>query len=100
MGIIVCTESGQTAKQICKFRPGMPVIALTTSTHVARFCNGCLKGCSAKILPSLDHTEAVVRETLDEQKKRGCVKDAEPVVVVHGMTRRTGATNTMKIEYA
>jgi len=98
--IIVCTESGQTAKQISKFRPGMPVIALTTSTHVARFCNGCLKGCSAKILPSLDHTEAVVRETLDEQKKRGCLKDAEPVVVVHGMTRRTGATNTMKIEYA
>lgn len=98
--IIVCTESGQTAKQICKFRPGMPVIALTTNTHVARFCSGVLKGCSTKILPSLEHTDSVVRETLDGLKKEGLLKDAEPVVVVHGMTARAGATNTMKIEYS
>uniref|UniRef100_A0A7S0CIX3 Pyruvate kinase n=1 Tax=Proboscia inermis TaxID=420281 RepID=A0A7S0CIX3_9STRA len=97
--IIVCTESGQTAKQVCKFRPGVPVVALTTDPHVARFCQGVLKGCTSKILESTQHTDAVVREVLNDLKKKGLVKDADPVVVIHGLTANVGATNTMKIDY-
>merc|ERR1712125_307177 len=33
--IIVCSESGNTARQIAKFRPGMKVFVLTTQKHTA-----------------------------------------------------------------
>jgi pyruvate kinase len=35
-GIVVCSESGATAQQIAKFRPGRPVTVLTTRPTVAR----------------------------------------------------------------
>jgi pyruvate kinase len=48
--LIVCSESGTTATQVAKFRPGRPIIVLTLSDRVARQCCGVLRGCSAKVL--------------------------------------------------
>jgi pyruvate kinase len=98
--IVVCSESGNTARQVAKFRPGMPVMVLTTSEATARQCYGWLKGCKVRVLPSIEKTDAIVRETIAEYKKLGLIKDAEPVVIVHGYSANAGATNTMKIEYA
>merc|ERR1719503_424032 len=41
--IIVCSESGATARQIAKFRPGMPIIVLTRNGSTARQCYGVVK---------------------------------------------------------
>jgi len=98
-GIIVCSESGTTARLIAKYRPGMPIYVLTTSATVARQCYGVLKGCYVKILPCLEQTDALISSTIDELLTLDLMKSGEPVVVVHGTKAKTGATNTMKIIY-
>jgi len=98
--IIVCSETGTTARFIAKYRPGMPLYVLTTSETVARQCNGILKGTAAKTLPSLEETDAVIGSTVTELLEANLVKSGEPIVIVHGSTNQSGATNTMKIIYA
>jgi pyruvate kinase len=105
-GIIVCSETGNTGRQVAKFRPGMPVIVLTTSSATARQCYGWLKGVTAKVFPKTDpsHWEATteenIRKTIEEYKTAGLVNAGETFVIVHGFSANVGATNTMKIEYA
>jgi len=98
-GIIVCSESGATARLIAKYRPGMPIFVLTTCATVARQCYGALKGCYVKILPCLGETDALITSTIDELLALDLMKSGEPVVVVYGTKAQTGATNTMKIIY-
>ena len=98
--IIVCSESGATAAQVAKFRPGRPITVLTTQEQVARQCYGVLKGCKALVLPSLDATDTVVSDVIRGFVKEGLVSAGEPVVVVHGTSARVGATNIMRIQYA
>jgi pyruvate kinase len=98
--IIVCSESGATASQIAKFRPGRPITVLSASATTARQCYGVLKGCDARVLPSLEETDAIVAATIESFKKSGLAKVGDPIVVVHGSTSRVGATNVMRIQYA
>jgi len=100
-GIIVCSESGATARLIAKYRPGMPIYVLTTSASVARQCLGTLKGVkNAKILPCLADTDNLIRSTVDNLLKDGAVTEGQPIVIVQGTRAQAGATNTMKIIYA
>jgi pyruvate kinase len=98
--IIVCSETGATAQQVAKFRPGRPVTVLTTSATVARQCFGYLKGCDSRLLPSLEATDTVVSETIEFFVKTGVANPGDPIVVVHGTSSRSGATNVMRIQYA
>lgn len=98
--IIVCSESGATARQIAKFRPGMPIIVLTRNGSTARQCYGVVKGATIRILPSIEDTDAIVADILKGMVSDGSCKSADPVVIVHGSSANIGATNTMKIEYA
>lgn len=98
--IVVCSESGATAAQVAKFRPARPVTVLTTSATTARQCYGVLKGCDARLLPSLDETDDIVFATIETFKKNGLARVGDPIVVVHGHTARIGATNIMRIQYA
>jgi pyruvate kinase len=98
--IIVCSESGATAAQIAKFRPGRPVTVLTTQEQVARQCFGVLKGCTAMVLPSLDATDVIVNDVIETYKKAGIAKSGDAIVVVHGTSARVGATSIMRMQYA
>ena len=97
--IIVCSESGNTARQVAKFRPGMKVIVLTTELQTACQSYGVLKGCTAKVLASIEDTDKIIAETMADLVKSGVAASGEPVVVVHGAKAKKGSTNTMKIEY-
>jgi pyruvate kinase len=99
-GIVVCSESGMTAQQIAKFRPGRPIMVLTTRPTVARQAYGYMKGCEAKVLPSLNHTETIVTETIEDFKAKGLAKPGDAIVVVQGKHDIPGSTNTMRIQYA
>jgi len=104
--IIVCSESGNTARQVAKFRPGMPVLVVTTKIATARQCYGWLKGCTSKYIGALpidtwqEETEKIIRDTVAEWKAAGKIAEGETVVVVHGHSANVGATNTMLIQYA
>uniref|UniRef100_A0A7S3QFU9 Pyruvate kinase n=1 Tax=Chaetoceros debilis TaxID=122233 RepID=A0A7S3QFU9_9STRA len=97
--IIVCSQTGNTARQIAKFRPGMKVIVLTTEKQTAAQTYGVLKGCTCKILPSLEDEDKIIAELLQDMKKDGLANAGEPVVVVHGSVAKEGSTNTMKVDY-
>ena len=98
--IIVCSESGLTAQQVAKFRPGRPVVVLTTSERVANQSFGVLKGCDAALVPSLEHLEAIVTKTIANLIKDGKASPGDPIVVVQGTNAIAGSTNTMRIQYA
>jgi len=98
--IIVCSESGATATQVAKFRPGMPVYVLTTNSRAARICYGYLKGCKSRKLASLADTDFAISDTINELKSSDIVKPGDSIVIVHGSSANVGSTNTMKIEYA
>jgi pyruvate kinase len=97
--IIVMSESGNTARQVAKFRPGMPVKVITTSHQVARQCFGSLKGCTGHPVDSMEMEQAGVDAIIAELKATGKAQAGDPVVIVHGTVAKAGATNTMKIEY-
>jgi len=99
-GIIVCSESGNTARQVAKFRPGMPIVVLTKNLSTARQCNGVLKACRSKLLPCIEHTDKIIAETIAEFRATKVANKGDAFVVVHGSVAQAGSTNTMKIEYA
>ena len=97
--IIVMSESGNTARQVAKFRPGMPIKVVTTSEQVANQCYGTLKGCSAITVDHMDREDSAVESIIKEMKDSGKAKAGDPVVIVFGTVAKSGATNTMKIVY-
>lgn len=97
--IIVMTETGNTARQIAKFRPGMQVICITTDQHVANQCFGTLKGCSSHTIETMDMEDSTVNKVIEDLKASGVASPGDSVVIVHGSVAKAGATNTMKIEY-
>jgi pyruvate kinase len=98
--IIVCSESGNTARQVAKFRPGMKVVVLTSRRATATQSFGVLKGCAAKILPSIEDESKIISETIEELKKSDIAHSGDAIIVVHGAVAKQGATNTMKVMYA
>lgn len=98
--IIVCSESGATANEIAKYRSGRYVCVLTTNPRAARQCFGVMKGCRARILPSLEMTDNIIDGTVQHLKDKGVAKSGDPVVVVHGTHTVKGGTNVMRIIHA
>jgi len=97
--IIVMSETGQTARNVAKFRPSMPVAVLTPNESVARQAFGVFKGCYAFVVDSLEDTDALVTECTNEIRLAGVAKEGDPFVVVCGKSFGRGATNQIKVEY-
>jgi pyruvate kinase len=99
-GIIVCSETGTTARQVAKFRSGRHVTVVTTSEQVARQCYGVLKGCDAVVMPTLASQDSVISAIIEDMKAQGKLKSGEPIVIVQGSNPTQGSTNIMRIQYA
>eukprot|EP00565_Helicotheca_tamesis_P002004 CAMPEP_0185728836 /NCGR_PEP_ID=MMETSP1171-20130828/4234_1 /TAXON_ID=374046 /ORGANISM="Helicotheca tamensis, Strain CCMP826" /LENGTH=555 /DNA_ID=CAMNT_0028397583 /DNA_START=107 /DNA_END=1774 /DNA_ORIENTATION=+ len=97
--IVVLSETGATARHIAKFRPGIPVAVLTPNPVVARQSFGILKGCYSFIIDSLDDTDAIIQETVNEIRMVGVANEGDPIVIVAGTTFGMGKTNQIKVEY-
>jgi pyruvate kinase len=93
--IIVYSDSGDTARRVAKFRPGVPIAVLTPSAQVARQCFGTLKGCYAYVVDSLEDTEKLNVEVMRECRIAGIAKVGDPVVILCGTT---GWGNTSEIK--
>lgn len=98
--IVVCSESGATALQIAKFRPGRHVTVLTTCSQVARQAFGFYKGCKSTVIPSVEKTDESVDACIEQYKADGYLTTGEAVVIVQGKNKIVGSTNTMRIQYA
>jgi pyruvate kinase len=97
-GILTSSKSGYTARMISRFRPGCPVIALTTEERVRRqlaICWGVLPILSG----SVDSTDRLFSLCSDVAKKEGLVQPGDTVVITAGVPiGRSGSTNLIKAQ--
>jgi pyruvate kinase len=100
VGIIVVSESGTTATQVAKFRPGRPIHVITKSEQVARQCCGILRSAMAHVVADFSHMDSAIEEIISGLKSAGKAKAGDALVVVTGTLNHKGATNLMRVHYA
>lgn len=96
--IIAATESGATAKLICKYRPKAQIIAITPSKHVMRglALNFGVIPVHCKIFNT---TDEILSEAKKIAKTFDFVKENDEIIVAAGLpTTHIGGTNMLKIE--
>ena len=95
---IACfTERGSTARKLAKFRPPVPVVALTPSSTVVRQLNLAwgVRGLQVGPAPSTDEQLAQADAVLLES---GLVNAGDKIVVLLGApVTQSGSTNVMKL---
>jgi len=99
--IICLTQTGNTARQIAKYRPSIPIFLLTATEIVARQCQGYLKNCHCEVAPpQLTTADDLVKFGIERCKATGWVKSGEYVVCIHGSANASfisGSTRLVQI---
>lgn len=96
--IIAATQSGATAKLICKYRPKSEIIAITPSRYVMRelALNFGVIPVNCKIFNT---TDEILSEAKKIAKTFDFVKENDEIIVAAGLpTTHIGGTNMLKIE--
>lgn len=97
-GIIVCSETGNTARLIAKYRPPMHVLVLTGTDSVARQTAGLVRNAQVVVMGSMMGTDSIVHRAEELMKERGWVKAGDCVVAVHGQIEgRPGSTSLCRV---
>ncbi|MDT8716084.1 pyruvate kinase [Clostridium sp. 19966] len=95
--IITATQSGQSAKNISKYRPECPVIAITPSEDVARKL-AFHWGVYPIVSENVATTDELIEKSVKLATEAGYVKEGDLVVVSAGkQVNNIGATNMMKV---
>lgn len=82
--ILAPTASGFTAGMLARFRPSVPIIAVTPSPMAQRRL--CLYwGVTALLSKRLNSTDEVVEDAIRVAREEGYVKEGETVVITAGM---------------
>lgn len=96
--ILAPTQSGYTARMISRFRPGCPVVALTTEERIRRQLAiswgvvPCLTG-------TVDSTDRLFSLSAETARKEGVVERGNTVVITAGIPiGRSGSTNLIKAQ--
>lgn len=98
--LIVCSESGTTATQVAKFRPGRPIHVLTKNPRVARQCQGILRGAVSHIVEDMVDIDPAINSLIEKLRADGLCTPGSPIVVVTGTLHQPGTTNLMQVQYA
>ncbi|WP_338451388.1 pyruvate kinase [Niallia oryzisoli] len=95
--IITSTESGHTARMISKYRPKVPIVAVTANDHVLRRLS-LVWGVYAQLGQKSNSTDEMLENAVDESLKSGFVSHGDLVVITGGVpVSESGTTNLMKI---
>ena len=96
--ILTPTTSGYTARMVSKYRPDMPVIALSSVDKVLRQLMLTYGVIPVKIKKS-DDFESLLSDCLDTVRDKGLVNVGDTVVVTAGLPVNVkGTTNTIRVE--
>jgi pyruvate kinase len=100
--IIVCTETGTTARLVSKYYPAVPIYALTRSPRVARQSEGFISNCTAIVVErKANDSETLIRSVIEEKVHSGKCKRGDPIVCLFGRNEGlAGATDMTRIFYA
>ncbi|WP_332651102.1 pyruvate kinase [Lysinibacillus sp. 54212] len=95
--VLAPTESGNTAKMIAKYRPGVPIVAVTGSTNTAQMLT-LVWGVQPIVCQRVQTTDEILELAVDESLKAGYVDHGDVVVITAGVpVGEAGTTNLMKV---
>jgi pyruvate kinase len=94
--IAVFTETGTTARQLSKWRPGPPIFALSSVPKVIRRMN-LLWGVHPIGCAKFTTTESMIETAEDILTNSGYVKPQEILGIVAGTRTLTGSTNFLRL---
>ncbi len=85
VAIVACTRSGMTARAISRFRPPMPIVAITPSDATARQLRSSWGVQEIYVSPAQDIDE-LCDVAVTRLKHSGLAKTGDPVVIMAGST--------------
>ncbi len=94
--IVTLTESGFTSRQISKYRPGCPIVAVTPSNHVVRRLT-LAWGVVATLYRGPAQDEKKLEAGIAWARAEGLVEQDDIVVVTAGSRPGTGGTNLIRV---
>ena len=95
--IVAATASGHTARLVSRYRPGVPIIAVTPSPSVQRQLALCW-GVIPLLAPRTDNTDEVIVYAVQTAREHGLVRAGDTVVVTAGAAGSTpGTTNLIRV---
>jgi pyruvate kinase len=96
--IIAFTSSGSTARRVAKYRPGVPILAITPSNETRRQLSICW-GVRAFQIPEPSKITALFARGARVAKRTGLAQDGDLVVITGGVPIGiSGSTNLLKVE--
>jgi pyruvate kinase len=93
--IIAFTETGGTAKRMCKFRPGVPIIAITDSIETCRRLS-YYWGVFATLKKNVTDYRLYDENAITVARDFG-FKSGDTLIITSGWGQAHGSTNTMRI---
>ncbi len=96
--IIAFTSSGSTARRVSKYRPGVPILAITPSNQTRRQL--CMSwGVHAFRIPEPSKITALFTRGARVAKKTGLAQNGDLVIITGGVPIGvSGSTNLLKVE--
>ena len=96
--ILAATNSGRTARMICRFRPACPVAALTMKEKVRRQLAICW-GVYPYLTGEVNSTDRIFSMSAELALREGLVESGETVVITAGVPLgKSGSTNLIKAQ--
>lgn len=97
VAIVACTRSGMSARAISRFRPPMPIVAITTNESTRRQLRGSWGITETIVSPATD-IDALAEVAITSLKKSGLAAAGDTVVMMAGSTGGgTGTTDTVRL---
>ena len=95
--IIALTDTGKLARLIAKYRPEVNILACSVNAPAVRQMN-CMRGVIGLKLATLQGTENIIQQVIQEAKNLKLCKTGAKVAVIHGTNEETpDESNIMKI---
>ncbi len=97
VAIVACTRSGQTARAISRFRPPMPIVAITPSELTARQLR-CSWGVQETYISPANDIDSLCEVAIRQLKQSGLVRSGDPIVLMAGsVSGGASVTDTVRM---
>ncbi|MGI9430929.1 MAG: pyruvate kinase [Myxococcota bacterium] len=94
--ILTLTESGFTSRQISKYRPRCPILAVTATEEVARRL-ALNWGVRATAAEAIEDDEERLVHALNWAKEQGFIASGDTLVVTAGISHEAGSTSSIHV---
>lgn len=98
VAIVVHTDTGASSRLVSAFRPGVPILALSTSASTIRR-TALHHGVQAELVEATNDSIVLMAQTNEMALSTGLAKDGDTIIVVAGAPGQIGGTNRMLVHH-